>query len=326
MSTLNHPSLLIDLGHVGPNGLPMNSAPWFQRELDLCREWGFQLNIVKDRVSLTFDQEQLVPYWIQQETPAIAWEWLRVHGFFRVNSTNNEAIDLARKGAASGTLVYAEEQFAGRGRKDRVWFSPARTGLYFSIVLKPRQPVQFLPLLTYVASIALVETLKNLSEIQLIPRPLDIDLKWPNDVLISGKKCAGILLENIASESGSEAVVVGLGINVHQGSVPESLKSTACCLDEMAKSVVPRRQLLVNFLRQFQECYLIFEKGNHQELLDRWKSYSSMWNGVQVCISDGSESRTVTTCGLNEMGALLVRNPDGAEETIFAGDVSLIRT
>jgi BirA family biotin operon repressor/biotin-[acetyl-CoA-carboxylase] ligase len=325
MSTLNHPSLLIDLGHVGPNGLPLNSAPWLQRELELCREWGFQLNIVNDRVSLNFDQEQLVPYWIQQETPAIAWEWLRVHGFFRIKSTNSEAIDLARKGAASGTLVYAEEQFAGRGRKDRIWFSPARAGLYFSIVLKPLQPVQFWPLLTYVTSIALAETLKNLSDLQLIQRPLAIELKWPNDALICGKKCAGILLENVSSESGSEAVVVGLGINVHQGSVPESLESTACSLDEMAQSFVPRRQLLVNFLRQFQECYLTFEKGNHKELLDRWKSYSSMWNGVQICISDGNESRFATTCGLNEMGALLVRTPDGAEETIFAGDVSLVR-
>ncbi len=325
MTTLNHPSLLIDLGHVGPNGLPLNSAQWFQRELELCREWGFQIKTTNDRISLQYDQEQLVPYWIQKESPAIAWDWVGVKGFLRAKSTNSEALEQARKGAPSGTLVYAEEQFAGRGRKNRTWFSPARAGLYFSLILRPTQPLHFWPLLTHVASIALVETLKNLSDLHLTSQPLAIDLKWPNDVLLSGKKCAGILLESLSTASDSNAAIVGLGINVHQGSVSESLELTACCLDDMAKAIVPRRQLLVNYLRQFQMCYLTFERGNHKELLDRWKSFSSMWNGVQVSISDGEVRRTVTTCGLDEMGALLVRNEDGTEETILAGDVSLVR-
>jgi BirA family transcriptional regulator, biotin operon repressor / biotin---[acetyl-CoA-carboxylase] ligase len=325
MSTLNHPSLLIDLGHVGPNGLPLNSAPWFQHEMQLCREWGFQLKTTKDRVSLLFDREQLVPYWIQQETPAIAWDLLRVKGFLRTSSTNSEAINLARKGAPSGTLVYAEEQLAGRGRKDRVWVSPPRTGLYLSLVVKPARPVQFWPILTHVASLALVQTLKDIYERNIIPNPLDIDLKWPNDMLLSGKKCAGILLESVAAEDESQAAIVGLGINVHEGSVPESLKSEAACLDEMTHVLVPRRQLLVTFLHQFQLCYLLFEQGKEEELLERWKAYSSMWNGVEVKISDGDASRTAKTCGLNEMGALLVRNSDGTMETILAGDIRISR-
>jgi biotin-[acetyl-CoA-carboxylase] ligase BirA-like protein len=282
MSTLKHPALLIDLGHVGENGLPLNSEPWFQRELELCREWGFQLRIADGRVSLRFDQDQLVPYWIQKETPAIAWDWLRVDGFLRIGSTNIEALEMARRGARGGTLVFAEEQTAGKGRKGRAWISHAKTGLYFTLILKPTQPRRFWPLLTHAASVALVETLNAFSNCGIILHPLDIDIKWPNDVLLSGKKFSGILLETISAEGEDPAAVVGLGINVHQGSVPEFLASQAACLDDMAQTFVPRRKLLVRFLHHFQLCYLMFERGDHAAIIERWKSMSSMWDGVQI--------------------------------------------
>jgi BirA family transcriptional regulator, biotin operon repressor / biotin---[acetyl-CoA-carboxylase] ligase len=325
MSKINHPSLLIDLGHVGPNGLPMNSAPGFQREMELCREWGFRLNAENGRVSLLFDQEQLVPYWIQQETPAMAWDMLRVKGHLRVESTNSEAIEMVRQGAPSGTLVYAEEQISGRGRKDRLWFSPARAGLYFSLIVRPTRPLEFWPLLTHAASVALVQSIQSLIDRNRIPQTLDMDIKWPNDVLISGKKCAGILLESVQMDRNNQAAVIGVGVDVHLGSVPESLKSEATCLDEMAHAVVPRRQLLVTYLRHFQICYSLFEQGKQDELLEQWKALSSMWNGVKVCISDGDVRRTALTCGLSELGALLVRTPDGMVETVLAGDISVGR-
>ncbi len=324
MSTIQHPAILIDLGHVGENGLPLNSEPWFQRELELCKEWGFRFRIDDGRVSLSFDLDQLVPYWIQRETPAIAWDWLRVHGFLRTGSTNSEALAMARSGAPGGTLVYSEEQTAGKGRKDRTWVSPAGAGLYFTLILRPAQPRQFWPLLTHVASVALAETLKTLPDEKIIPTSLDIDIKWPNDVLLSGRKVAGILLETI-SAGGEEnpAAVVGIGINVHEGSVPASLASQATCLDQMAQTRVPRRQLLVKFLRHFQMCYVTFESGKHAELLERWKGFSSMWNGARVWITESGVQRAAVTCGINDIGALLVRTPEGTLETLVAGDVSV---
>ena len=224
MSNIKHPEILTDLGHVGENGLPLNPDPWIQEQLDLCREWGIKLKLSSERVSLQFDHEQLVPYWIQKETAAIAWQWLRVHGFFRIDSTNREAIELARHGTPSGTLVYAEEQTAGKGRKGREWFSPHGSGLYFSLILRPKQPRKVWPILTHVASIALVDTLRELSDRKSVPVRLDVDIKWPNDVLLSGKKCAGILLEMVPGENEDPAAVVGVGIDVHEGSVPESAK------------------------------------------------------------------------------------------------------
>ncbi len=270
-------------------------------------------------------RDQLVPYWIQKETPAIAWDWLRVHGFFRVGSTNREALELARKGTPSGTLVYTEEQTAGKGRNGRSWFSSAGKGMYFTIVVRPTQPLKFWPLLTHVASVALVETLKDLfSPLKIIPHPLPLDLKWPNDVLLSGRKCAGILLETM-TEGDNPAALIGMGINVKKGSVPASLENTAACLEEMADAVVPRRQLLVRFLQNFQEFFLLFEQGKHADLLEKWKRNSSMWEGTHILISEGTKRRSAITCGLNEIGALMIRTPEGELETILAGDISVNR-
>jgi BirA family transcriptional regulator, biotin operon repressor / biotin---[acetyl-CoA-carboxylase] ligase len=322
MPNLKVPSILIDLGHVGEHGLPINPAAWFQKELEVCREWGFSLKYLDERVSLQFNQDLLIPYWIQKETPAIAWDGLRVNSFLRIDSTNTEAYEMARNGAPQGTLVVAEEQTEGKGRKGRSWVSVAAKGLSFSLVLRPVQPLKFWPLLTHVASVALVEVLKELHPLKVIPHALDIDLKWPNDVLISGRKCAGILLETMTVGS-TPAAVVGLGINIRKGSVPESLKDTAVCLDEMADLIVPRRQVLVRFLHRFQECYSIFEQGKHRELLERWKRHSSMWKGAQVWITEGEERRSAVTCGLSEIGGLMVRTPAGKVETVLAGDVSV---
>ena len=325
MSNIKHPAILTDLGHVGKNGLPLNSDPWFLEQLEICREWGIKLNISNGRVSLQFDHEQLVPYWIQKETAAIAWNWLRINGFFRIDSTNREAVELSRLGTPSGTLVYSEEQTAGKGRKGREWFSPRGSGLYFSLVLRPKQPRDIWPILTHVASIALVDTLKELSDRKSIPVPLDVDIKWPNDVLLSGKKCAGILLEMVPDENEDHAAVVGIGIDVHEGSVPESLKSEAVSIDEMARTQVPRRQLLVRFLHNFQTSYVTFERGNHRELLEKWKSCSSMWDGAPIWIMEGETRRSAVTCGINEIGALLVRTPEGSIETLMAADISVRR-
>jgi BirA family biotin operon repressor/biotin-[acetyl-CoA-carboxylase] ligase len=195
--------------------------------------------------------------------------------------------------------------------------------LYFSLILKPGQSRKYWPLVTHVASIALVDTLKALTDRLPSLSRLDIDIKWPNDVLLSGKKAAGILLEASETEGKGQALVLGLGINVHKESYPESLKSEAICLDEAAESTMPRRQLLVQFLFHFQAAYQMFEKGMHAELLERWKALSSIWNEVPIWIREGDTRRAAVTCGLNELGALLVRNEQGTVETLVAGDISI---
>jgi BirA family biotin operon repressor/biotin-[acetyl-CoA-carboxylase] ligase len=323
MNDLPVPQLLIDIVQTDETGLPLKSDPSFHQELELCRKYGFNLTIADGRVFLPFNDDQLVSPWIESETPAISWDKLRVQGFFRLTSTNNVAIERAREGAPCGTLIYAEEQTSGKGRKGRSWLSPAAgAGLYFTFVLRPEQPRRWWPLLTHVASLALAKALRNLSDRKILQRPLDIDLKWPNDVLLSGKKCAGILLETLPD---GNAVVVGVGVNVHEGSIPESLQAEAVCIDKTAGSLVLRRRLLTDFLHQFQLCYRGFEQAKFNELLDDWKCYSSMWNETPVWITDNNGRYPAITCGLSETGALLVRTSDGQEKKVLAADVSIRR-
>jgi len=130
------------------------------------------------------------------------------------------------------------------------------------------------------------------------------------------------LLETLIDDK-KQAAIVGVGINVHKGSVPEELKEEAASIDEAAGSFVPRRQLLVKFLHNLQMAYMIFEQGRHEELLEKWKSLSSMWEGAPIWIVNGENRRSAVTCGLDAMGALLARGPDGRVETIIAGDVRL---
>ena len=320
MNPIKLPSILTDLGHVGEAGLPHGADAWFERELELCREWGFRLETIGGRVRLAPDPDALVPYWIQKETPALAWEWLRIHGFLSVDSTNREALDLARGGAPGGSLVCAEEQSAGKGRTGRSWFSPRGTGLYASLVVRPTRDRERWPLLALVAAVSLYDAI-SACVVGMAARRLDIDLKWPNDVLLGGRKCAGILLESLPAGEGAPAVGGGVGIDGHPGSGPAQLEGEAVTVDEMAGRTVPRRLLLVTFLYHFQKGYRAFEAGDDAGILEGWKARSSMWDGAPVWILEGEGRRAAVTSGLDETGALLVRTEAGALETVIAGDI-----
>jgi BirA family biotin operon repressor/biotin-[acetyl-CoA-carboxylase] ligase len=270
---------------------------------------------------LVFDQDALIPAWIAREAACIAWEACEVKGFLRVGSTNDEALRMARQGAPAGTVVFAEQQTAGRGRLGRRWASPPKSGLYFSVIVRPGRPTEHWPLLTHAAAVALALALQKLAE------PIGLrcraDIKWPNDVLLSGKKVAGILLEAATSAGVAPAAVVGVGVNVRPESVPSGLESTATAVDREANSPLPRRQLLVQFLTSFQTLLLLFERGEDSAILEQWKGISTMWNGVPVRVVEGSKVRSAVTQGLSDLGALRIRTENGDVETILAGDVSV---
>jgi BirA family transcriptional regulator, biotin operon repressor / biotin---[acetyl-CoA-carboxylase] ligase len=271
------------------------------------------------------DPDTLIPAWIEKETPAVAWGHLIVEGFPQIGSTNDEAIERARKGAPSGLLIYAEEQSQGRGRLGRSWHSPRGAGIYFSLLLRPSQPVRAWPLLTHVASVALACAIKQLSESSGSARRLAPEIKWPNDVLLGGKKAAGILLETCSIGRTDPAAVLGVGINVARDSIPPGLQDRVTSLDVEAGVRLPRRSLLVLFLKRFQQGYQLFEAGSHEQILQEWKRWSKMWNGVRVHVTEGGISRPAVTCGLSENGGLRIRTEDGAEETVLAADVSVRR-
>ena len=325
MPDLEIPRLLYALARAGPEGIEAPSDPASLVEIALCLGWKFPVETRGGRLFLARNSDTLVPAWIEEEAPALGWERLSAAGYLEITSTNEEALRRARAGAPAGTLVHAETQSAGRGRKGRRWHSPTGEGLYFTLLVRPRQPVLRWPILTHVASLALAQALEEVARLESFPRPLEIDLKWPNDVLLSGRKTAGILLETASAGGGARAAAVGVGVNVGSRAVREDLRDSATSVSLEAGSAAPRRLLLVRFLYHFQLGYDLFERGEHAGILEEWKKRSSMCEGATVWVDDGRGARQVVTCGLSPAGALVVRGPDGSRETLVAGDVSLQR-
>lgn len=319
------PAILNRIASAETGWVNLEDDPSGLRELEICRAWGFPVNMAGGRAQIEWDHDALVPVWVESETESIAWEKVRVHGFLEIGSTNDEALTCSRAGAPEGTLIYAERQTAGKGRLGRRWISPASAGLYFTLVLRPRQPLSRWPLLALVASFALLRSLQDLRTERLIPKDLDIDLKWPNDVLLSGKKTAGILLETAFRGESADAAVVGVGVNITPESVPADLSDHATAIELEAGVSVPRRWLLVRFLNHFQRGYRLFSTGSHSEIIEQWKCSSTMWKNIEIVVTEGDRIRPAVTCGLTDTGALRIRTEDGSEETLLAGDVSIRR-
>jgi BirA family biotin operon repressor/biotin-[acetyl-CoA-carboxylase] ligase len=172
------------------------------------------------------------------------------------------------------------------------------------------------------ASIALAQSVHELPARSDVRSPA-IALKWPNDVLVSGKKIAGFLLEIAQTETRWPAAVLGCGINVSAGAFPADLAHCATALALQTGLAVPRRRLAVRFLAHLQAGYNLLEQGKQGEVLEIWKSFSSMWNEAPVSIVEGNQRRNAVTCGLSDDGALLVKTESGRVETLLAGDVTV---
>ncbi len=324
MAPVAVPEILNQIALAGAAGARIAPSREVNHDLDLCRRWGHNIDLEGDLLSLRPNADALVPKWIENETPAIAWPKLEVTGFFELGSTNEEALARLRKrNAVEGLLIFAEHQTAGKGRQGRSWHACRGQGLYFSFVVQPLRPQRHWVVLTHAASAAMARSVRDLFREFFLEKPLAVDLKWPNDVLVSGRKAAGILLECLPGKSGESAAVIGVGVNVGRECVPPSLEHTATALNHEAGLAVPRRWLLVRFLLHFQLLYGLFQDGNSHAVLEAWKSCSSMWKDTAVSIVDSEGERHGVTCGLTENGALRVRGAEGREEIVLAADVSI---
>jgi len=237
--------------------------------------------------------------------------------FDTIDSTNSEALKEARHGADEGLCVVARQQTAGRGRMGRTWVSPPNSGLYFSVVLRPKFDVKYLPLITLMSGVAVYDTL---AEFGLKP-----DIKWVNDVLINDKKVCGILAETTDTDKGL-AVVVGIGINLKSSNFPLEIANIATSLEaELDRSVTPfeLENSLVKFLNYWYEM-LCLENGRG-EILRAWQQRSSYYSNKNVRVSLDNEILTGTTDGLEANGALRLKRADGTLAIIQAGDVERLR-
>lgn len=240
----------------------------------------------------------------------------RIHHFFKIDSTNTVAMRLAEEGEHHGAVVLAEEQTAGRGRAGRSWVSERSAGIYCSLVLRPPLAPAQAPLLTLVAGLAARDAAAE--ELDASP-----DIRWPNDLLVNGKKFGGILTEMQAEPDRIAHAIVGIGINVNQTKMPPALADIATSLRIETRRSHSRIELLIHLLRHFDHYYNQFLAEGAPPILRRFAEVSSYFQGKRVRITTGNGSFTGTTAGLEPSGVLRVSRDDGRGiEAVLSGDVA----
>ena len=237
-----------------------------------------------------------------------------LHHFYKIGSTNSAAMGSAAEGVPEGSVLLAEEQTAGRGRGANTWQSPRSTGIYCSAVLRPPLPPSDVLLLSLMAGLA-VQT-----AIQQTDSRAQADLKWPNDILIDGKKVCGILTEMNAEATRVRYVVVGVGINVNQASFPKELQATS--LRMATGSEWSRVELAAALLKSLDREYRQFVQGPEARasVLRRFAENSSWLHGKKVRIEENGSAFEGTTEGLDARGFLQVRTAHGMQ-TVLSGTV-----
>lgn len=243
--------------------------------------------------------------------------WLgreKIACFHVVESTNSEAKRLGKKGAPEGTLVVADAQKKGRGRHGRFWESPAGTGLYLSFIMRRRCPPQDFPRMTLAVGVAVASAIEAAGA-----RP---QLKWPNDVLIAGRKVAGILTEAVFNKTRTDFAVVGVGVNVNTPSeaFPPNLRDVAGSLRMSLGRPVSRVHFLQTLLCRLEQwCELSAEEG-FEKIREGWRQFDTTLGKVVEVVLPNKRFSGVAEA-LERDGALMVRDTNGEPIRVVAGDV-----
>lgn len=238
-----------------------------------------------------------------------------IHHFYKTGSTNDLAMDAASAGAPEGSVFLAEQQTAGRGRGGHEWHSAQSVGIYCSVVLRPTLPPSDVLVLSLAAGLAVQTAIRDVD-----PR-VRPDLKWPNDLLIDGKKFCGILTEMNAEVTRVRHVVVGVGVNVNQATFPTDLQAVATSLRLATGSEWSRVELCAALLKSLDREYreLTESASAHESILRRFSEGSSSVAGVRVTVDENAGFEGVTE-GLDSRGFLQVRTAAGLR-TVLSGTV-----
>ncbi len=236
-----------------------------------------------------------------------------------VNSTNARAREKAQQGEPDGTLVIGERQTAGRGRLNRSWESPAGSGIYMSLIMRPQLPLQRLALVTPAVALGVCRGLRSSCGI-------DARIKWPNDIVCSGKKLVGMLLDAQASTGmdGVEWVVAGIGINVHQREedFPDEVRAKASSLDMLTGLKCRRADIIRAVLCEIENAVGMLTSGEDAEMMEQYAALSATL-GRRVCVITSDKSYEAIALRLQSDGALVVQPDGAAEHPVYAGDVSV---
>lgn len=230
-----------------------------------------------------------------------------------LSSTNTVLKDLARKGTLSGGVCLCEMQTAGRGRLDRVWSSPEGCGVWMSVLMQPQLPPERMPLITFCAALAMAQAVRSLTG-------LDARIKWPNDLVLEGRKLCGILLEAGFDPQGRMFVVIGTGLNVCHGAYPPELADRAIALEEVCDPPA-RNELIAAYLNALEEAVSAVETDGLEAITKPYHDLSCTL-GREVQVLAPAETFTGIARAVDESGALLVET-QGKIRRVLAGDVSV---
>lgn len=285
-----------------------------KENIETLEECGYVFDSKPDLgLSLVESTNLLLPYEIQRD---LKTEYIgqNIHYFSEIDSTNNVAKKLAEEGAEEGTVIIAETQTRGRGRRGKQWISPPG-GVWMSIILRPQIPPSEAPQLTLMTGVAAAETIKN-------KFGLDVGIKWPNDILIGNRKVCGILTEANAKFSTLDYVVVGIGIdaNVKTENFPSDIQKSATSLKKELNEEIRGPELVQEFLKIFENHYNEFKSGNFPEILGEWRRMSkTIGSYVEVRKQLGKIVRG-EAIGINTDGALILELDNGKLRKIISGE------
>lgn len=236
--------------------------------------------------------------------------------FPETDSTNIRAKQAAGQGAPQGTLFVADRQYAGKGRRGRSWDSPEGTEIFMSLLLRPKFSPDKAPMLTILMALAAAQAVREKTT-------LEVQIKWPNDLVIGGKKICGILTEMGAEIDYIDHVVIGVGINANRRQFPEELKEKATSLFLERGIPVRRAELVAEILSQFEKLYIQFEREQNLRFVQQSYNEQSVNCGRKVTVLEPGRNWDGTAVGINEAGELLVENESGELITVYAGEVSV---
>lgn len=246
-----------------------------------------------------------------------------IYCFDTIDSTSSYAKKIAAEGCADGTVVITETQTAGRGRLGREWESGHGTGIWMSIVLRPKIPPEMIQIITIGASVAVANAIKTVTGVS-------VGIKWPNDIILDNKKVCGILTEMNCEMEAVNYLVVGIGMNIHQeqDQFPPELVDKAISLKgyfKTNKKPLPnlyRNDIIKTILLEMEKVYKSINQWQSEDILQQWRKYS-VTLGRHVKIVEREQTLTATAIDITKEGRLLIKLSDGVRREIVSGEISV---
>jgi BirA family biotin operon repressor/biotin-[acetyl-CoA-carboxylase] ligase len=235
-------------------------------------------------------------------------------------STNDVAMELAaQRENPEGLVVIADTQTKGRGRFGRTWISPSGVNSYFTVILSPSIPPNEAALITLMAAVAVVSVIRNYAG-------LNAGIKWPNDILVNGKKTGGILAETKSARGRIKFLALGIGINVNMplNDFPEDIRAFSTSLNIESGKLFNRIEFSGKILEELERTYKILLKGNKGALIHDWIRLNSTI-GSKVIVKNHDKIISGIAENINDSGELIIRLPSGEMETVKAGDVTILK-